>query len=110
MTVTQTLTIASSTTLASFLAALLALLFSAQAAANPTSCESGDLSRKIEVVYSDPGQAVPCEVIYDKSAEGSMESLWQASHESGYCEAKAEGLIEKLRGMGWTCADAAPEQ
>lgn len=110
MTVTQTLTSASSTTSTNFIVALFALLFSAQTAANPMTCEYGDLSRKIEVVYSDPGQAVPCEVIYDKSAEGSMESLWQASHESGYCEAKAEDLIEKLQGMGWTCTDAAPEQ
>lgn len=79
------------------------------ASANPVSCEYGGLARKVEVVYVQPGQAVPCEVIYDKSAEGSIESLWQASHEAGYCEAQAAALVEKLRGMGWRCdVEAAP--
>jgi hypothetical protein len=76
--------------------------------ANPVTCTYGDLARKIEVVYSTPGQPVPCEVIYDKSAEGSIETLWQANNESGYCEAKATGLIERLSGMGWQCEPETP--
>ena len=79
------------------------------ALANPVSCSYGDLSRQIEVVYSDPGQAVPCEVIYNKSAEGSIETLWQANNEAGYCEAQAAGLVEKLRVLGWQCDTAAVE-
>ena len=86
------------------------MLFCTSLLANPTICTFGELSRKIEVVYSDPGQPVPCEVIYDKSAEGAIESLWQASNEAGYCEAKAASLIEKLEGTGWDCGtDAAPQ-
>lgn len=78
-----------------------------QALANPVTCSYGDLTRKITVVYSDPGQPVPCEVIYDKSAEGSIETLWRANNEAGYCEARAAEFADKLAGMGWQCsADA----
>ncbi len=83
---------------------LILCLATGQALANPVSCSYGELARKIEVVYSDPGQPVPCEVIYDKSAEGSIETLWRANNEAGYCEAQAAGLVEKLRDMGWQCA------
>lgn len=79
------------------------LVVSTPALANPVTCSQGELSRTIEVVYSDPGQPVPCEVIYDKSAEGSIESLWRAGTESGYCELKAESLKQKLEGLGWSC-------
>ena len=72
--------------------------------ANPVSCSYGDLSRTIEVVYSNPGQAVPCEVIYHKPAEGSIATLWRANTESGYCEAQAAGLREKLEVLGWECS------
>ena len=87
--------------------ALIVALTAGPAMANPVTCSYGDLSRKIEVVYSNPGQPVPCEVIYDKSAEGTIETLWRANVEAGYCEAKAAGLVEKLQGMGWRC-DAEP--
>ena len=73
------------------------------ALANPVSCSYGDLSRQIEVVYSDPGQAVPCEVIYNKQSEGTQQSLWRANNEAGYCEARAAEFIEKLEGWGWNC-------
>lgn len=95
-------------------AILTACLVAAPVQANPLICTSGELSRKIEVVHAAPGQAVPCEVIYDKSSEGSIETLWQAQNEAGYCEARAAGLAEKLTGMGWQCsaqddADAQPD-
>ncbi len=82
---------------------------STPALANPQICTYGDLSRRIEVVYSHPGQPVPCEVIYDKSAEGSIATLWRADHEAGYCEAQAAALAEKLSGMGWSCSAVAYE-
>lgn len=74
---------------------------------NPVTCEFAELSRRIEVVYSNPGQAVPCEVIYDKSGEGTIETLWRANFQTGYCEEKANGLVEKLSDMGWQCDKAA---
>jgi hypothetical protein len=82
----------------------IAAVMAGPAPANPINCTYGDLTRKIEVVYLEPGHAVPCEVIYDKSAEGSIETLWRASSEAGYCEAKAAGLAEKLGTSGWQCA------
>ena len=83
---------------------------SVPALANPLICTYGDLTRRIEVVYVDPGAPVPCEVIYDKSAEGSIETLWRANNEAGYCEDRAAALAEKLSGMGWHCsADAGNE-
>ena len=84
--------------------ALITAAFAGQALANPVTCSWGDLSRKIEVVYSDPGQPVPCEVIYHKPAEGSIATLWRANTESGYCEAQAAGLREKLEVLGWECS------
>ena len=71
--------------------------------ANPTQCSYDALIRKIQVVYSDPGQPVPCEVIYNKSMESSIETLWRANSEAGYCEARAAALIEKLSNSGWRC-------
>lgn len=88
---------------------LAALAVPGLATANPVTCQQDGLSRKIEVVYASPGQAVPCEVIYDKSGEGSIETVWQANFEAGYCEARAMALIEKLSAMGWLCASTAAD-
>lgn len=89
--------------------AALVLLAPVPAMAEPVTCELGALSRSIEVVYSDPGQPVPCEVIYDKSGEGSIETLWRANHEAGYCEEKAAALVSRLEGLGWRCGAASEE-
>ena len=84
----------------------LLLTFSSVSFANPVSCQSGKLTRSLEVVYSNPGQAVPCEVIYDKSTEGSIATLWHAHYQAGYCEKKAEGMADKLIDWGWDCTSA----
>jgi len=95
--------------------ALLTALGGAQTLAAPAVCTLQDMTRSIEVVYSDPGQAVPCEVLYDKLSEGAQSTPWRATNESGYCEARAAELVAKLEGLGWTCgtgsapASAAPE-
>ncbi len=76
-----------------------------------TRCEHGDLVRTIEVIYDQPGQAVPCEVLYDKPDEGERETPWRAEHEAGFCEARAEDLISRLQSMGWECeAESQPDQ
>jgi len=83
----------------------LLLAASGLSSANPVTCEYGKLTRTLEVVYSEPGQAVPCEVIYDKSGEGgTIASLWRANYTAGYCEAKAEGLADKLVDFGFKCS------
>jgi len=86
----------------------LAALISAAAWGKSTECTNAGLTRSIEVVYSDPGHAIPCEVIYDKSAEGAgQHSLWRADNQAGYCEDQAAAFVDKLRGLGWTCGVSA---
>lgn len=78
--------------------------------ANPTECRQGELTRSVEIVYANPDSAVPCEVMYAKPAAGTIEMLWQAMNEAGYCEARAEEFINKLESMGWQCSKvSAPE-
>ena len=74
--------------------------------ADPTECRLDELARSVEVVYSSPGQAVPCEVLYRKADDGTMETLWRAANEAGYCEARADEFISKLESWGWTCGAA----
>ncbi len=69
-----------------------------------TTCTQGQLSRQIEVVYVNPDLALPCEVLYDKRDEGSQRILWRAENSQGYCEEKAEQLIQKHRAWGWQCS------
>ena len=71
-----------------------------------TQCTHGDLVRSVEVIYSDPGQAVPCEVLYEKSTEGQQLTPWRAQNDHGFCETKAASLVEKLQSMGWACGTA----
>lgn len=87
--------------------ALLAVLFSAFASANPIECRQGELTRSIEIVYAHPGEAVPCEVMYSKPAEGTIEMLWQAMNEAGYCEARVAEFTSKLENLGWQCSRTA---
>jgi hypothetical protein len=66
-------------------------------------CEHGSLVREITVKHETASPA-PCSVVYDKSAEGQgSKVLWSASFDGGYCDAKANGLAEKLTGLGWSC-------
>jgi hypothetical protein len=66
-------------------------------------CTSGEMERRIEVVYLGT-DTVPCEVRYTKN--GSTEVLWSAQAEEGYCDAKAAEFVEKQRGWGWACAES----
>lgn len=83
--------------------ALFALLLASQASATSYTCTNGDSQRLISVVYSTPGQVVPCEVLYEK--DGSSQSLWRAEIEAGYCEAKAKEFADKQSGWGWSCSE-----
>ncbi len=79
--------------------------------ADPSICNNAGLTRSVEVVYSDPGYPVPCEVIYDKSGEGAgQHSLWRAGNQAGYCEAQAAAFLDKLRDLGWSCEVAAASE
>jgi len=68
-------------------------------------CTNGSLERLVELRYDNPGEPVPCSILYAKPTEGVAEQeLWRAENEEGYCEAKFEGFVEKLSGWGWSCA------
>lgn len=74
-------------------------------AANAESwiCEQGALIREINV-ERETASPVPCSVTYNKQAEGSGTStLWRAAADGSYCDIKANGLAEKLEGLGWSC-------
>ncbi len=69
------------------------------------TCSYGDAVREIHVVYVSPDSAVPCSVQYKK--DGSLETLWSAENESGYCEEKAQAFVAKQEGWGWACSQEA---
>ena len=70
-----------------------------------TQCTLAGLTRSVEVVYANPPAQTPCEVIYAKPDEGEIRtSLWNAQVEPGYCEVRAQGFVEKLEGLGWSCS------
>ena len=66
-------------------------------------CTYGQQERVISVVYQDQEMKVPCEVRYEK--DGTTATLWTAEHEVGYCEEKAQELVQKQREWGWICID-----
>ncbi len=74
-------------------------------------CKLQDLVRRVEVVYTTPGSAVPCEVHYYKDTEASGETqvLWTAQNEIRYCETRASGFVDKLSGWGWACEEAGDD-
>ena len=82
----------------------------ANAMAAPTECHLGQVSRTVEVVYATAGQPVPCEVLYAKPAQGTLESLWRARNQAGYCEEQAAAFITMLESMGWSCEQSDNEQ
>ncbi len=72
-------------------------------------CTQGNLTRRVEVVYSSPAE-VPCEVRYFKESESSPQVLWNATTQSGYCETQARGFVARLQAMGWVCSDSGTSQ
>ena len=65
-------------------------------------CKDGSAERTVEVVYSQSGSKVPCEVKYTKASGSQI--LWSANHEIGYCESKAQAFVTKLDTLGLTCS------
>ena len=82
---------------------LAAMTIAPAAHAESWICEHGTLIREINV-QRDTAAAAPCSVAYDKQSEGQgVKVLWNAQNDGAYCDAKANGLAEKLQGMGWSC-------
>ncbi|MFT5220735.1 MAG: hypothetical protein ACI9LO_003193 [Planctomycetota bacterium] len=73
------------------------------ASAESWICENSNLIREITVVREADAPA-PCSVVYNRESEGQGSSvLWTANNDGTYCDAKSDGLAEKLLGFGWTC-------
>ena len=81
----------------------LVMIASAAVANETTLCTYGGKERVISVVYQDQNKKTPCEVQYQK--DGTMQTLWSAEGEVGYCEEQAKAFIEKQRGWGWQCEE-----
>jgi hypothetical protein len=87
------------------LATVVLMIAAPLASAEPTQCTLGGLTRSVEVAYANAPAQTPCEVIYAKPNEGETRtSLWNAQVEPGYCEVRAQGFVEKLEGLGWSCS------
>ncbi len=83
--------------------ALAAVAFTPDSYAESWICEYSTMIREINVVRDTPAQA-PCSVAYNKQSEGEgTQILWSAQNDGSYCDVKANGLAQKLEGMGWTC-------
>jgi hypothetical protein len=82
------------------------------AAASETRCVRGDDAiRRVEIATQDQNRGAPCEVVYWKDTErpGVRTVLWSAETDPDFCARKAEELVDRLEGGGWSCA-AAGEQ
>ncbi len=86
---------------------LTAAIFSAPLCAvesQSTTCRYNNEERKIEIIYTQ-GAEVPCEVHYSKAS--GTQVLWSAQAETGFCETKAAGLVDKQKMWGWNCDNAS---
>jgi hypothetical protein len=67
-------------------------------------CKQGKAERSVSVNYAEEGKKVPCSVKYKRDSDAEEKELYKAAAETGYCETKAEELVQKLSGLGWECA------
>jgi uncharacterized membrane-anchored protein YhcB (DUF1043 family) len=69
------------------------------------ACMRGGMTRLVYIEYSDAIGEPPCSVVYEKGPpeQSSRDVPWRAEHNKGYCEARARGLVEKLRSSNWRC-------
>lgn len=75
-------------------------------AAGSWSCRHAGLTRQVTVFYPAAPARLPCKVYYSKPDENVMPRvLWDARNQPGYCESKAAAFTDKLRSLGWQCAD-----
>ncbi|MDJ0739602.1 MAG: hypothetical protein QNJ91_07780 [Gammaproteobacteria bacterium] len=92
----------STSTVWTFLPVLLAT--NTMAFADSWTCQKGDLTRQVLIVYPEKPALLPCEVFYSKPTENVVpRALWQAANNEGYCERKAAEFVVKLESWGWRC-------
>lgn len=67
-----------------------------------TVCDSGDVRHIIQVVYPQ-GWDVPCEVHFD--TPGDSRVVWKAETQVGFCERKAQEIVDRRISHGWSCEE-----
>ena len=67
-----------------------------------STCENGEHSRIITVVYDNEATDTVCEVTYEKST--GVQTLWTANSDRDYCLEQATAFVQKQEGWGWTCS------
>lgn len=95
-----------------FVAALSAALVSGAVMAEAQVCKMGDMVRKVEVVHVDGDASKPCDVQYTKETEmpgAPAATLWHYDVQVDQCALKAQELVAKLQGWGWTCSTSGSE-
>ena len=65
-----------------------------------TVCESGEVWHAIQVVYPQ-GWSLPCEVHFTTPEEKRV--VWNAKTAEGFCERKAQEIVQRRRNAGWQC-------
>ena len=82
-----------------------AFVFSMAASAEDgrTVCRSNDVKHIVQVVYPQ-GWDVPCEVRFQTPGEDDR-VIWKAETQVGFCERKAQEIIERRINSGWDCTE-----
>jgi len=92
-----------------FTAALL-LVLPLSVSAESWSCRHDNDVREVHIVQ-ETDAAVPCSVVYKKLTEGVEDQvLWTANNDANYCLEKAQGLVDKQTGWGWTCVETIADE
>ena len=89
------------------------VIFSASALAEVTVCKMNAVQRRVEVAQLQGDAGSGCEVRYYKDTEqpeAGAKVLWAYKVETTQCKEKADGFVQKLGTMGYSCAaeTAAP--
>lgn len=71
-----------------------------------TVCTQGKNKRVVEITVDDAAKKAPCKVHYKKETEkpGDDQVIYNSANNGKFCEEKAKAFVDKLTGMGWSCA------
>lgn len=75
-------------------------------------CRHGGRERRVELQHADAPDRLPCQVVYwrDASQPDDHQSLWDATHDFGFCIERIRDLVQNLQDGGWNCQKATPAQ
>jgi hypothetical protein len=80
----------------------LTVFFAGKAHSVQYQCAHGLAVRSVAVEYQQRGRQVPCKVVYHKPPQ-APNGLWKAQVQVGFCESRAEELVQRLERSGWSC-------